>query len=432
MKMDLASNSIITKKLSSANTVWFTLYASVSAFCLYTCIYAFRKTFAVATFDDVVYAGISLKVWLVTAQVIGYALAKFIGIKYISELPPHRRSMAILVMITIAALSWLMFALIPPPFNIIFLFTNGLPLGMVWGLVFGYLEGRRVTEVLGASLAVSFVFSGGLCRSVGGYIMKNWHISEYWMPFVACLVFVVPLLLFLWLLNRIPPPSAIDEQLRTKRQPMDSAARKKFVKTFLPGIVLFVLAYLLLTIFRDMRENFSAEVWKSLGYGNSPGIFTRTETPIAMMVLIVMASMMFIKNNARAFMINHVIIIFGMITIGISTFLFQEKIIEAPAWMTLIGLGLYFGYVPFNSIFFDRLIATFHYVGTVGFIMYVADSFGYLGSVGVLFFKEFSYAKVSWLQFFISSGYIVSVLGTLLIFCSMIYFSQKRKRTAIA
>ncbi len=430
--MDLASNSIITKKLSSANTVWFTLYASVSAFCLYTCIYAFRKTFAVATFDDVVYAGISLKVWLVTAQVIGYALAKFIGIKYISELPPHRRSMAILVMITIAALSWLMFALIPPPFNIIFLFTNGLPLGMVWGLVFGYLEGRRVTEVLGASLAVSFVFSGGLCRSVGGYIMKNWHISEYWMPFVACLVFVVPLLLFLWLLNRIPPPSAIDEQLRTKRQPMDSAARKKFVKTFLPGIVLFVLAYLLLTIFRDMRENFSAEVWKSLGYGNSPGIFTRTETPIAMMVLIVMASMMFIKNNARAFMINHVIIIFGMITIGISTFLFQEKIIEAPAWMTLIGLGLYFGYVPFNSIFFDRLIATFHYVGTVGFIMYVADSFGYLGSVGVLFFKEFSYAKVSWLQFFISSGYIVSVLGTLLIFCSMIYFSQKRKRTAIA
>ena len=96
--------------------------------------------------------------------------------------------------------------------------------------------------------------------------------------------------------------------------------------------------------------------------------------------------------------------------------------------MILIGLGLYLGYVPFNSIFFDRLLAAFRYVGTVGFIIYIADSFGYLGSVGVLFFKEFGHAELSWLDFFISSGYIISVVGTMLIAGSMLYFHLKHKQ----
>ena len=96
--------------------------------------------------------------------------------------------------------------------------------------------------------------------------------------------------------------------------------------------------------------------------------------------------------------------------------------------MTLVGLGLYLGYIPFNSIFFDRLIAAFKYTSTVGFIMYVADSFGYLGSVGVLFFKEFGYAQISWLNFFISGGYFISFVGTILILCSMVYFHIKHKK----
>jgi hypothetical protein len=117
-----------------------------------------------------------------------------------------------------------------------------------------------------------------------------------------------------------------------------------------------------------------------------------------------------------------------MVLIGVSTFLFERHFIDAPAWMTLIGLGLYLGYVPFNSIFFDRLIAAFRYVSTVGFIMYVADSFGYLGIVSVLFFREFNYPSLSWLNFFTSAGYIISVTGTLLILGSMLYFYRKAAR----
>ncbi len=425
--MAFTAESIITRKLQDSGAFWFTVYTSITAFCLYTCVYALRKTFTAATFEGITYWGISYKVWLITFQVVGYGLAKFAGIRIIAELRANARASGILLMVTIAGLSWLLFALVPPPYNLIFLFTNGFPLGMVWGMVIGYIEGRRMTEVLGASLAVSFIFSGGLCRSVGGFLMRDWGVSEFWMPFAASCVFAAPLVIFLWLTNKVPPPSALDESLRTKRQPMDSRARKQFLKTFLPGIVLFVFAYMLLTAFRDFRENFASDVWETLGYGDSPAIFTRTETPVSLAVLIIMGSIMLIKNNKAALMVNHVIIMAGMILIGASTLLFEREMIGAPLWMVLIGTGLYMGYVPFNSIFFDRMIATFQYVGTVGFIMYVADAFGYVGSVSVLFFKEFFGRHMSYMDLFISGGYALSVAGTALILSSMAYFHYKER-----
>ena len=131
------SKSFITRWLEQTNGVWFSIYAAGVAFCLYTCVYSFRKTFSVATFQGMEFWNVSYKSWLVIFQVIGYALSKFIGIKIISELKASSRSNGILLMVGIAIASWLLFAIVPAPYNIIFLFTNGLPLGMVWGMVFG-------------------------------------------------------------------------------------------------------------------------------------------------------------------------------------------------------------------------------------------------------------------------------------------------------
>lgn len=429
MELQLANvkSSSFSQWLARQHTLWFTLIVACSSFLLYTCVYTFRKTFSVATFDGLAYLGISYKVWLVTFQVMGYALSKFIGIKFISELGINNRARGILLMVSIAGLSWLAFALIPPPFNIIFLFTNGLPLGLIWGMIFCYLEGRQSTEALGAGLSTSFIFASGFSRSTGAFLMQEWHINEFWMPFVTCCIFFIPLISFLWVLDQVPAPSPGDEQIRTKRMPMDKKARRKFISSFLPGIILFVVAYMLLTAFRDFRDNFSAEIWSALGYGNSPEIFSITEVPVSIVVLLIMGSLMFLKSNRTALIVNHVIIITGTIIIGWSTYLFEEGVLQAPTWMILVGLGLYMGYVPFNSIFFERLLAAFRYTGTVGFVMYVADAFGYLGSVAVMFFKEFGYANVSWLNFFVMAGYATAIIGCLLTFGSLIYFYEKGK-----
>ena len=129
--------------------------------------------------------------------------------------------------------------------------------------------------------------------------------------------------------------------------------------------------------------------------------------------------------------VNHIIVFIGMVTVGVSTLAYEKGFIEPPTWMILVGMGLYFGYIQFNSIFFDRLIATFKYVSTVGFLIYLADSFGYLGSVGVLLFKEFGNTQLSWLQFFMSSGYILSIAGSILITLSLVYFITKYKSWTI-
>ncbi len=423
-----AKNSVVTQWLSKTSSIWFMLYAVSASFCLYSCAFAYRKTFTVATFEGLEFWGIDYKVWLITSQVLGYMTSKFLGIKYVSEATAGRRGIGILLMIGAAMLALFLFAVTPAPYNIIFMYFNGLPLGMVWGLVFGYLEGRRFTEVLGAGVSASFIFASGFAKSIGSFVMIGWGVSQFWMPFVVACLFTLPLLMFLWMLNQLPPPSAADEALRTRREPMDAGMRKHFFTTFAPGLLLLIAAYVGLTAFREFRDNFMAEIWNSLGYGSSSSIFAYTETPVALITLVICGSVVLVKNNKTALVVNHLIVIVGMVLTGVATLFFQTGLLEAPIWMLLVGLGLYLGYVPFNSIFFDRLIAAFKYVSNVGFLIYLADSFGYLGSVGVLFFKEFSYADLSWLTFFINSGYILSVSGTLFMSISLVYFLRKHQR----
>ena len=96
--------------------------------------------------------------------------------------------------------------------------------------------------------------------------------------------------------------------------------------------------------------------------------------------------------------------------------------------MTLVGLGLYMAYVPFNCMLFERLIATFRYAGTAGFIIYVADSFGYLGSDVILLVKNFGQSNISYSNFFVKIVLAMSVIGIGLTICSSIYFSKKYQR----
>ncbi|HEY2649844.1 MAG TPA: DUF5690 family protein, partial [Puia sp.] len=65
---------------------------------------------------------------------------------------------------------------------------------------------------------------------------------------------------------------------------------------------------------------------------------------------------------------------------------------------------------------------------TVGFLIYVADSFGYLASVAVLFIKEFLKVKIRWSGFYSHGVVIFSVLGIAGAFLSLLYFSNKFKK----
>lgn len=83
-------------------------------------------------------------------------------------------------------------------------------------------------------------------------------------------------------------------------------------------------------------------------------------------------------------------------------------------------------YIPFNSVFFERMIAAFRFTGNVGFLIYLADSFGYLGSVSVLLSKEIFKVQLNWVAFFSNSVMILSVAGVLITVYAGYYFWKKK------
>ncbi len=421
----------LNKYLSDSPKIVFVIFGWFTAFLIYTGTYAFRKPIGVVTFEGLTEWGVDYKILVLISQLVGYTISKLIGIKIVSEMQPNHRPLAIVTLIGIAGFALFMFAFVPRPFNIIFMVLNGLPLGMIWGIIFTYLEGRRTTELLAAGISATQIFSTGFLKSVGKWMIVELGIPEIWMPFATGMLFF-PLLLFsVWLLSHMPSPTIEDVNLRTKREPMNREQRWKLFKHFSFGLVSLLLLYISLTVFRDFRDNFMADIWVSLGKGQDVTIFTRTETPIFVIMLFVVATMILIKNNILAFYINHVLLLVGSILNFVSTYLFSLGHISPELWMTLIGFGLYLGYVPYSIMLMDRLIATFKYVGTASFLVLLSDYIGYTGTTGLMLYKNFSNEKLSYLDWMVNLSYLWGILGVILTVFSLIYFRRKYKKMVL-
>jgi hypothetical protein len=159
-------------------------------------------------------------------------------------------------------------------------------------------------------------------------LIQQFEVNEQWMPFFAALVFIPILTIGIWMLSQIPEPNQEDISLRTERVPMDAANRKKFFLLFWPGIFLVVAIYVGLTVFRDLRDNFAVELWTELGYLKTPWILVFAEIPIAVIVLIIIGSMILIKNNKKAFYLSISLCVFSGIYFKINIMNFFRNICE--------------------------------------------------------------------------------------------------------
>ncbi len=420
--------SRVSRWLTRVSPGVFAAYAVVVAFTTYFCMYAFRKPFAAAHFDGQSLGSIDLKSALIISQLAGYALSKMLGVKFNSEMPPARRAWVLVFLIVWAESALLLFAVLPPEGKVVALFLNGLPLGTVWGVVFSFLEGRRTSEILGAGLSCAYVVASGAVKSIGGTLMTS-GVSEAWMPATTGLIFFPLFLLAVLGLSKIPPPSAADVAARTEREPMAGPERRAFLLRYLPGLLLLVLVYLFLTAYRDFRDNYAAEIWTDLGSAQSASVFTLTEIPIALSVMVVLGLLYVVKNNRLGLLLTYVIMIAGSALIGIGTLLFDTGAIGPKTWMMLVGLGLYLGYVPYGCVLFDRTIAALGVVATAVFLIYVSDAVAYGGSVGLVLYKVFGQAKTSKLEFFRYFSYVASIVCTVCFSICGVYFLRRARST---
>lgn len=387
-------------------------------------MYAFRKPFTVATYSGYSFLGMDYKVMLVIAQVIGYALSKFVGIRHISEMLPQRRIISLITLIAFAELSLIGFALVDPPYNIILMFLNGIPLGLVWGIVFSYLEGRRISDILSVILCSSFIMSSGIVKSIGLFVIQVLGFSEWSMPAITGAFFILPLFFFAVLLERIPPPSFEDQRLQTPRIPMTKQDRMDALKKFAAPITASIFFYVFLTAFRDFRDNFARELWEGMHVGGEISVYSKSEVFVAFLVLALLGLAVLIRNSFRALLAYHFLMLLGLVLLGFSTLSYQQELISPFAWMVSTGFGLYICYVPFNSLFFDRFIGAFKIKGNAGFLIYMADAFGYAGSVCVLLYKSFGNHTISWLDFFINGTYVIVIIGLISLLISFFGLNQ--------
>ncbi len=398
----------------------------------YSAVYAFRKPFTVGDYDNLQFSGITYQTLLIIAQVLGYMLSKFYGIKFISGLKKIGRWKTSFVLVGISWLALFVFAMVPPPFGVLLLFINGFVLGFMWGIIFSYIEGRTATDFIGTVMAISFIFAGGFTRTVARWVSIRWEVSDFWLPFVTGLIFVVPLIILIYLLEKLPPPDAKDILEKSERVPMSGQDRKAFTIYFGTGLVAVAVTYFILTIMRDIRDNYMSNIWDELGFASDYTIYARTETISAVVILFLLSLMVFIRKNFRAFIFSHIIIACGLAIAGLSSLLFVKQQISGLWWMQATGLGLYLSYILFNCIFFERMIASFRKKGNIGFVIYFVDAFGYLGSVSIMISKSFFPANINWTVFYSNGVILGSVIGIAGIAFSAFYFIRKYQRSSKA
>ena len=420
----------IGKYLAKAPTGVFVVYAVLAAFSTYFCMYAFRKPFVAATFEGMEFlgTGINLKTTFVISQIIGYTISKYVGCKFCSEIGRHQQAKALFGMILIAFVALLGFAVLPENLKVVAIFMNGLPLGMVWGLVSRYLEGRKTAELLFAGLSCSYIIASSSVKAVGGSVM-NAGVSEFWMPATVGAIFLIPFGISVFLLNQLPEPSAEDIANRSERTTMDGEGRMAFLKQFLTGMIMLLILYFFLTAYRDFRDNYMKEVFEAMQYDFNPTLFIKADLLSGVGIMVVMAALNLVKDHQKGLKAVYGVMVGGMVLMAGATLMHDLKMISGLWWMILIGFGAYLAYGPFGAVLFERVMASTKAVGTAVFAIYLSDAIGYTGSVGIQLYKDLGAAELNYFQFLRIFTYSMAAIGTLLFILSGIYFLKKARES---
>lgn len=404
----------------------FVLWAGGTALLSYSLVYALRKPFTAAEFEGLQVFGMDYKIVVSIIQLLGYVSAKLLGIKYISELRPEGRLKFIIGSAALSEISLIAFGLLPMPYNIMALYFNGLSLGCMWGVIFSFLEGRRTTDILASIMGVSMALSSGVAKSLGLYTLNVLHVSEFWMPaLIGAIAF--PLLCFTgWMMTRFPQPTAADIASRSVRVTLNGHQRWALFRRFMPLLIMLFAANLLLTVQRDIKEDFIVCIIDVSTV--SSWAFAQIDSIATLVLFATFALLSTTYDHLKVLCILLVLSTCGMGTLAFLGANFEQVGLPTTIWLFLQSLCLDMAYLSFQTIFFERFIACFKIKGNVGFFIITIDFVGYLGTLALLLFKEFYASHIDWASFYNSMSLYIGIVCCLAFIGSLVYMIQVRKR----
>ncbi|MFM8931936.1 MAG: DUF5690 family protein, partial [Gemmataceae bacterium] len=197
------------------------------------------------------------------------------------------------------------------------------------------------------------------------------------------------------------------------------------------------LGYLLLTILRSVRADFAPEIWRGLtGEKAIPSVFTTTEFWVAAGVMLVFGATVLIRDNRLAFFTSLGLCLSGLALCFTAAAALWAGSVSPFVFFTLVGLGLYLPYAAVHISVFERLLAVSRDRGTSTYLLYLADSFGYLGYVVVLLVKNLMGKSLTTNPEYIRLVFMnmvawIGLLGMVLFACAWVFFGRRLPRAAL-
>ena len=268
--------------------------------------------------------------------------------------------------------------------------------------------------------------SSGVAKSLGLYTLNVLHVSEFWMPaLIGAIAF--PLLCFTgWMMTRFPQPTAADIASRSVRVTLNGHQRWALFRRFMPLLIMLFAANLLLTVQRDIKEDFIVCIIDVSTV--SSWAFAQIDSIATLVLLAAFALLSTTYDHLKVLCILLVLSTCGMGTLAFLGANFEQVGLPTTIWLFLQSLCLDMAYLSFQTIFFERFIACFKIKGNVGFFIITIDFVGYLGTLALLLFKEFYASHIDWASFYNSMSLYIGIVCCLAFIGSLVYMIQVRKR----
>jgi len=270
--------------------------------------------------------------------------------------------------------------------------------------------------------------SSGTAKSIGLFVVDILNVSEFWMPALIGAV-ALPLLAELgYILDHLPKPTAEDKALRVERVTLDRQQRWELFRNFAPVLTLLFFANLFLTVLQDVKEDFLVKIIDVNAAGLSSWVFAKVDGVVTLIILAVFATLALVKSHIKVLSTLLTLVIAGAVTLSFVAFNYDSLQLSPLVWLFIQSLCLYFSYLSFQTIFFDRFIACFRIRGNVGFFIAMVDSIGYTGTVLVLVFKECFNPNLDWLEFYNTMAGTVGIVCCTAFTVSLFYLMQRYRK----
>jgi hypothetical protein len=138
-----------------------------------------------------------------------------------------------------------------------------------------------------------------------------------------------------------------------------------------------------------------------------------------------------IRDNRRAFFASLVACAIGCLLLVVAL-VGREVALTPFAFMVMVGLGLYLPYVAVHTTVFERMLAMTRQHGTITFLMYVADAFGYLGYVAVMLARHMVADAGGILGYFVGACWIAAAMSLVALAVAWRYFARGQETELVA